>query len=158
MPHCNSGIQIRYSWVSNPVNSCKIRNPVKPESKISLTWTRNSNISAFVKKSLLYCLQASIFAGIHFRFFLMCYLFVNLICVLQTVLKMPNWRPRFKYYHWSLSVVGVLLNFALCIIAGGTMPWLPSPLPPSSTSTSNTQGLNQFHAHIKQIVCRCLQI
>lgn len=51
-------------------------------------------------------------------FFLMCYLFVNLICVLQTLLKTPNWRPRFKYYHWTLSIVGVGLNFALCIIAG----------------------------------------
>lgn len=51
-------------------------------------------------------------------FFLMCYLFVNLICVLQTILKLPNWRPRFKYYHWTLSLAGVFLNFALCIIAG----------------------------------------
>lgn len=34
------------------------------------------------------------------RFFLMCYLFVNLACALQTLLRTPNWRPRFKYYHW----------------------------------------------------------
>ena len=33
-------------------------------------------------------------------FFLMCYGFVNLACALQTLLKTPNWRPRFKYYHW----------------------------------------------------------
>lgn len=33
-------------------------------------------------------------------FFLMCYMFVNLACTLQSVLKTPNWRPRFKYYHW----------------------------------------------------------
>jgi len=52
------------------------------------------------------------------RFFLVCYLFVNLICVLQTLLKTPNWRPRFRYYHWTLSVVGIILNFALSIIAG----------------------------------------
>jgi solute carrier family 12 (potassium/chloride transporter), member 4/6 len=52
------------------------------------------------------------------RFFLMCYMFVNVICALQTLLKVPNWRPRFKYYHWTLSVVGILLNFTLCIIAG----------------------------------------
>ena len=45
-------------------------------------------------------------------------MFVNVICALQTLLKMPNWRPRFKYYHWSLSVIGVLLNFTLSIIAG----------------------------------------
>ncbi|KAK6051178.1 hypothetical protein COOONC_11316 [Cooperia oncophora] len=33
-------------------------------------------------------------------FFLMCYAFVNLIAVLHSVLKVPNWRPRFKYFHW----------------------------------------------------------
>ncbi|KAG8143958.1 hypothetical protein E2320_001090 [Naja naja] len=29
-------------------------------------------------------------------FFLMCYLFVNLACAVQTLLRTPNWRPRFK--------------------------------------------------------------
>jgi len=52
------------------------------------------------------------------RFFLVCYLFVNLICVLQTLLKTPSWRPRFRYYHWSLAVVGIILNFTLSVIAG----------------------------------------
>lgn len=33
-------------------------------------------------------------------FFLMCYAVVNLICVLHSLLGAPNWRPRFKYYHW----------------------------------------------------------
>ncbi|KAB7493728.1 Solute carrier family 12 member 6 [Armadillidium nasatum] len=44
-------------------------------------------------------------------FFLMCYGFVNLACALQTLLRTPNWRPRFKFYHWSLSFIGL----ALCI-------------------------------------------
>uniref|UniRef100_A0A8C4EFK4 Solute carrier family 12 member 4 n=1 Tax=Dicentrarchus labrax TaxID=13489 RepID=A0A8C4EFK4_DICLA len=34
-----------------------------------------------------------------YLFFLMCYLFVNLACAVQTLLRTPNWRPRFKYYH-----------------------------------------------------------
>ncbi|KAA8580477.1 hypothetical protein FQN60_013435 [Etheostoma spectabile] len=34
-------------------------------------------------------------------FFLMCYLFVNLACAVQTLLRTPNWRPRFNYYHWA---------------------------------------------------------
>ena len=34
------------------------------------------------------------------RFFLMCYMFVNLACAVQTLLRTPNWRPRFRYYHW----------------------------------------------------------
>lgn len=37
------------------------------------------------------------------RFFLMCYMFVNLACALQTLLRTPNWRPRFKFYHWSVQ-------------------------------------------------------
>ncbi|RWS22543.1 solute carrier family 12 member 4-like protein, partial [Leptotrombidium deliense] len=32
-------------------------------------------------------------------FFLMCYMFVNLACTLQSLLRTPNWRPRFKFYH-----------------------------------------------------------
>uniref|UniRef100_A0A668VY73 Solute carrier family 12 member 6 n=1 Tax=Oreochromis aureus TaxID=47969 RepID=A0A668VY73_OREAU len=36
-------------------------------------------------------------------FFLMCYLFVNLACALQTLLRTPNWRPRFSYYHCCMS-------------------------------------------------------
>lgn len=42
-------------------------------------------------------------------FFLMCYCFVNVVCVLQTLLNAPNWRPRFKFYHWSISLLGALL-------------------------------------------------
>lgn len=36
-------------------------------------------------------------------FFLMCYAFVNLICALHSLLGAPNWRPRFKFYHWLAS-------------------------------------------------------
>uniref|UniRef100_F1KS71 Sodium/chloride cotransporter 3 n=2 Tax=Ascaris TaxID=6251 RepID=F1KS71_ASCSU len=44
-------------------------------------------------------------------FFLMCYAFVNLICALHSLLGAPNWRPRFKYYHWTLSLLGAGLCF-----------------------------------------------
>nr|XP_056718459.1 solute carrier family 12 member 7 isoform X2 [Euleptes europaea] len=49
-------------------------------------------------------------------FFLMCYLFVNLACAVQTLLRTPNWRPRFKYYHWTLSFLGMTLCLALMFI------------------------------------------
>uniref|UniRef100_A0A915IK69 Uncharacterized protein n=1 Tax=Romanomermis culicivorax TaxID=13658 RepID=A0A915IK69_ROMCU len=42
-------------------------------------------------------------------FFLMCYCFVNIVCVLQTLLNAPNWRPRFIYYHWTFSLLGAVL-------------------------------------------------
>ncbi|KAM4639452.1 solute carrier family 12 member 4 isoform 5-T8 [Amazona ochrocephala] len=43
-------------------------------------------------------------------FFLMCYLFVNLACAVQTLLRTPNWRPRFKYYHWPQLLVLLKLD------------------------------------------------
>ncbi|NXR14088.1 S12A7 protein, partial [Semnornis frantzii] len=49
-------------------------------------------------------------------FFLMCYMFVNLACAVQTLLRTPNWRPRFKYYHWTLSFLGMSLCLALMFI------------------------------------------
>uniref|UniRef100_A0A1A7WAM6 Solute carrier family 12 (Potassium/chloride transporters), member 6 n=1 Tax=Iconisemion striatum TaxID=60296 RepID=A0A1A7WAM6_9TELE len=50
-------------------------------------------------------------------FFLMCYLFVNLACALQTLLRTPNWRPRFSYYHWALSFLGMTICLALMFIS-----------------------------------------
>ncbi|VDO94650.1 unnamed protein product [Soboliphyme baturini] len=38
------------------------------------------------------------------------YTFVNLACAIQTILRAPNWRPHFRYYHWSFSVIGALLS------------------------------------------------
>uniref|UniRef100_A0AAY4CSS1 Solute carrier family 12 member 6 n=1 Tax=Denticeps clupeoides TaxID=299321 RepID=A0AAY4CSS1_9TELE len=50
-------------------------------------------------------------------FFLMCYLFVNLACALQTLLRTPNWRPRFSYYHWTLSFLGMIICLVLMFIS-----------------------------------------
>ncbi|KAK2862895.1 hypothetical protein Q5P01_002428 [Channa striata] len=50
-------------------------------------------------------------------FFLMCYLFVNLACALQTLLRTPNWRPRFSYYHWTLSFLGMIICLGLMFIS-----------------------------------------
>uniref|UniRef100_A0A3B3VCL8 Solute carrier family 12 member 7-like n=1 Tax=Poecilia latipinna TaxID=48699 RepID=A0A3B3VCL8_9TELE len=50
-------------------------------------------------------------------FFLMCYMFVNLACAVQTLLRTPNWRPRFKYYHWTLSFLGMSLCLSIMFIS-----------------------------------------
>ncbi|XP_060553505.1 solute carrier family 12 member 4-like isoform X2 [Ruditapes philippinarum] len=50
-------------------------------------------------------------------FFLMCYLFVNLACALQTLLRSPSWRPRYRFYHWTLSLLGVGLCATLMVIS-----------------------------------------
>ncbi|XP_022130318.2 solute carrier family 12 member 4 isoform X1 [Pieris rapae] len=57
--------------------------------------------------------NVDILAPLLSMFFLMCYGFVNLACALQTLLKTPNWRPRFKYYHWSLSIAGLVLCISI---------------------------------------------
>lgn len=49
--------------------------------------------------------------------FLMCYMFVNLACTLQSLLKTPSWRPRFRCYHWTVSLLGVLLCLAVMFIS-----------------------------------------
>lgn len=42
-------------------------------------------------------------------FYLLCYGGVNLSCFLLDLLDAPSWRPRWKFHHWSLSLVGALL-------------------------------------------------
>lgn len=34
-------------------------------------------------------------------------------CALQTLMKAPSWRPRFRFYHWSLSLLGLFLCLAI---------------------------------------------
>jgi len=50
-------------------------------------------------------------------FFLMLYGCINLACALQTLLKTPNWRPRFRFYHWSLSLLGAALCVAVMFMS-----------------------------------------
>ncbi|KAK8976448.1 hypothetical protein V6N11_013862 [Hibiscus sabdariffa] len=45
-------------------------------------------------------------------FFLLCYSGVSLSCFLLDLLDAPSWRPRWKFHHWSLSLLGA----SLCIV------------------------------------------
>ncbi|KAB2051299.1 hypothetical protein ES319_A12G046200v1 [Gossypium barbadense] len=58
-------------------------------------------------------------------FFLLCYSGVNLSCFLLDLLDAPSWRPRWKFHHWSFSLLGA----SLCI-ANQVHPknWYPIPL------------------------------
>ena len=44
-------------------------------------------------------------------FFLQLYAYVNLACAVMTLIGAPGWRPRFKLYHWSLSLLGFFLSY-----------------------------------------------
>ncbi|XP_078158417.1 cation-chloride co-transporter 1 isoform X2 [Carex rostrata] len=52
-------------------------------------------------------------------FFLLCYSGVNLSCFLLDLLDAPSWRPRWKFHHWSMSLVGALL----CIVIMFLISW-----------------------------------
>jgi len=49
-------------------------------------------------------------------FFLMCYLFVNVSTSLSSLIHAPSWRPSFRFYHWSLSLLGSACCLFLIII------------------------------------------
>ncbi|KAL8129517.1 hypothetical protein V2J09_018672 [Rumex salicifolius] len=52
-------------------------------------------------------------------FFLLCYAGVNLSCFLLDLLDAPSWRPRWKFHHWSLSLLGAFL----CIVIMFLISW-----------------------------------
>ncbi|CAI0545488.1 unnamed protein product [Linum tenue] len=52
-------------------------------------------------------------------FFLLCYCGVNLSCFLLDLLDAPSWRPRWKFHHWSLSLLGA----SLCIVIMFLISW-----------------------------------
>lgn len=65
--------------------------------------------------------NVDILAPLLSMFFLMCYGFVNLACAVQTLLRTPNWRPRFKYYHWSLSLFGLTMCISIMFMTSWYM-------------------------------------
>nr|XP_057910683.1 solute carrier family 12 member 5 isoform X3 [Doryrhamphus excisus] len=73
-------------------------------------------LTAFICESGILIASLDSVAPILSMFFLMCYMFVNLACALQTLLRTPNWRPRFKFYHWTLSFLGMSLCLTLMFL------------------------------------------
>lgn len=55
-------------------------------------------------------------------FFLITYGMVNFACSLQVFSKNPGWRPAYKFYHWSMSLLGGVLCLAAMLI----MEWISS--------------------------------
>ncbi|XVE48510.1 hypothetical protein DITRI_Ditri01bG0007600 [Diplodiscus trichospermus] len=49
-------------------------------------------------------------------FFLLCYTGVNLSCFLLDLLDAPSWRPRWKFHHWSASLLGALLCIVIMLL------------------------------------------
>jgi solute carrier family 12 (potassium/chloride transporter), member 4/6 len=59
--------------------------------------------------------------------FLLCYTFINFSCAFQSLMAAPNWRPRFKCYHWLLSCLGAFVCLSVMFIASpiyAAVAWL----------------------------------
>eukprot|EP01137_Pigoraptor_chileana_P021003 Opistho-2@84147 len=56
--------------------------------------------------------------------FLLCYGFTSLACLSLQLLRLPGWRPKFRYHHWVLS----LLAFLLTQIAMFAIQWIAAML------------------------------
>uniref|UniRef100_A0A0K0DIC6 Solute carrier family 12 member 6 n=1 Tax=Angiostrongylus cantonensis TaxID=6313 RepID=A0A0K0DIC6_ANGCA len=87
-----------------------ILNPFKKVTKNNEPFMGLIVTTIIAELAILLGAMDSIAAVVDF-FFLMCYAFVNIICTLHSLLGAPNWRPRFTYYHWSLSLLGAALCF-----------------------------------------------
>mmetsp|Transcript_6967 Transcript_6967/g.11707 ORF Transcript_6967/g.11707 Transcript_6967/m.11707 type:complete len:1007 (-) Transcript_6967:338-3358(-) len=53
--------------------------------------------------------KIDVVAPIITMFFLLCYSAVNAAVLMQELLREPNWRPRFKFHHASVSLLGLTL-------------------------------------------------
>lgn len=60
-------------------------------------------------------------------FFLVTYATLNLACFLEGVTRNPSFRPRFRWHHWSLSLLGTLECLGLMVLLS---PWGPSSASP----------------------------
>ena len=49
-------------------------------------------------------------------FYLLMYSGINLSCFVVGVLKSPGFRPTFKYFHWSLSLLGFVWCLGLALV------------------------------------------
>lgn len=51
-------------------------------------------------------------------FFLLFYAAVNMACLIMSLLSSPHWRPTFRFFHWSISLVGVTSCIAFMFLIG----------------------------------------
>eukprot|EP01135_Chromosphaera_perkinsii_P010877 Nk52_evm4s2273 gene=Nk52_evmTU4s2273 len=47
--------------------------------------------------------------------FVLAYAFMNFTCFLLSILKLHNWRPKYKVYHWTTAFLGFMVCIALMV-------------------------------------------
>jgi amino acid transporter len=61
-----------------------------------------------------------VIAPISTMLYLTCYAFINFSTTLLSYLQYPNWRPSWRFHHWSVSLLGALL----CIVYMFLINWI----------------------------------
>eukprot|EP01128_Nolandella_sp_AFSM9_P006542 TRINITY_DN3397_c0_g1_i1.p1 TRINITY_DN3397_c0_g1~~TRINITY_DN3397_c0_g1_i1.p1 ORF type:complete len:837 (+),score=144.49 TRINITY_DN3397_c0_g1_i1:333-2513(+) len=74
----------------------------EPRRAVLVTWA--------ISQACLMIGKLDAIAPIIDAFFLLSYGFTNFACFLVTISGSPNWRPRFRYFTWWTSALGVLLS------------------------------------------------
>jgi len=63
-------------------------------------------------------------AGFLTMFFLICYFCVNSCCFILGLMKDANWRPAFRFYHWSIAFAGMIQ----CLVLMFMISWVTAIL------------------------------
>ncbi len=66
-------------------------------------------LTFFISEMGILIASLDLIAPLLSMFFLLFYAGVNVACTVMSLSANPGWRPSFKYYHWSVSMVGVIL-------------------------------------------------
>lgn len=59
-------------------------------------------------------------ARVNSMFYLACFACINISTALLSFMQYPNWRPKFHFNHWALSLTG----FIVCIVFMFLIDWV----------------------------------
>mgnify|MGYP003876185137 CR=1 FL=1 len=76
---------------------------------LSLTGFLSVGCSYVVAAAAVLMGQLELVAPILSMCFLTCYLTLNAACAVLALMRAPSWRPRWRFFHWSTSLLGALL-------------------------------------------------
>lgn len=103
---------------SNVLTSLAIMVP-RSVARVKITPRKSLVITSVLAAVMLFITNLEDLSKFATMSFLLCYGSSNLACFLFDLFKSPGWRPRYQYYHWSLSMLG----FIVCIAAMFTIRW-----------------------------------
>ena len=76
---------------------------------------RASIVCFFVALPFCFIPDLDTIAAVVTMCFVLAYAVMNFTCFLLSVLKLHNWRPKYKFYHWSTALLGFLVCIAIMV-------------------------------------------